>query len=359
MGLYDNLRKIDPYVPGEQPQNKDVIKLNTNENPYPPSSAVLDVKERYNTDNLKLYPDPDIKKLSDELAIYFNGKYNTNLTRENVFVGVGSDDVLSVAFQTFFNSGKAILFPDVTYSFYDVWADLYKIDYDVVPLRDGFLIDPEDYNRDCGGVVIANPNAPTTVALGLDAIEKILDDNSEVVVIVDEAYVDFGGESAIKLLEKHENLVVVQTYSKSRSMAGARIGYALGGYRLIKAMEDVKFSINSYTLSNLQIAMGVASLRDEDYFKESVEKIISTRDRAKEKFKELGFKCPDSKTNFLFVTHESIPAVEIFEYLKTKNIFVRYFRKPATIANYLRVTIGTDEQMDALFKALEEYIDKK
>lgn len=356
MGLYDNLRVIAPYVPGEQPQNKNVVKLNTNENPYPPSSKVLEVKEAYNTDNLKLYPDPDITKLSDELALYFSDKYGINLERENIFVGVGSDDVLAVAFQTFFNSGRPILFPDVTYSFYDVWADLYKIDYETIPLKDDFIINPDDYNRECGGIVIANPNAPTTIELGTEAIEKILKDNSEVVVIVDEAYIDFGGNSMISLLEKYENLVVVQTYSKSRSMAGARIGYALGGKKLIKAMEDVKFSINSYTLSNLQILMGVASLKDEEYFKESINKIINTRENAKKRFKELGFSLPDSKTNFLFVTHEKLMAKDIFEYLKGENIFVRYFKKPERISNYLRVTIGTDEQMDALFAALEKLI---
>ena len=343
-----NIRKVVPYVPGEQPQRK-VIKLNTNENPYPPAPGVKKALEEFNEDCLRLYPDPDCMKLRTILADYYE------VAPENVFVGVGSDDVLSVAFMTFFNSDKPLLFPDITYSFYSVWADLYKIPYEKIPVGDDFKINASDYYKENGGVIFANPNAPTAIYENLEFVEDIVKNNQDVIVIVDEAYIDFGGESALKLTKKYDNLLVVQTFSKSRSMAGTRIGFAIGNPELIKAMNDVKFSINSYTLNQNSLYIGGEAVKDDEYFKETVSKIVNTREKTMAKLKEMGFEGTESKTNFLFVKHETMSASEIFENLKEKDIFVRYF-KTARIDNYLRITIGTDEEMEMLIKALEEIV---
>ena len=343
-----NIRKVVPYVPGEQPQRK-VIKLNTNENPYPPAPGVKKALEEFNEDCLRLYPDPDCMKLRTILADYYE------VAPENVFVGVGSDDVLSVAFMTFFNSDKPLLFPDITYSFYSVWADLYKIPYEKIPVGDDFKINASDYYKENGGVIFANPNAPTAIYENLEFVEDIVKNNQDVIVIVDEAYIDFGGESALKLTKKYDNLLVVQTFSKSRSMAGTRIGFAIGNPELIKAMNDVKFSINSYTMNQNSLYIGGEAVKDDEYFKETVSKIVNTREKTMAKLKEMGFEGTESKTNFLFVKHETMSASEIFENLKEKDIFVRYF-KTARIDNYLRITIGTDEEMEMLIKALEEIV---
>src|SRR5574344_1908727 len=245
----NNIRKVVPYVPGEQPQ-RPVIKLNTNENPYPPAPGVKAASEGMDVDCLRLYPDPDCESLCKEIGSYYG------FDKENVFVGVGSDDVLSVSFMTFFNSDKKLLFPDITYSFYSVWADLYKIPYEKVPVDDEFKIRKEDYYKENGGVIFANPNAPTAICESLDFVEDIIKHNQDVIVIVDEAYVDFGGISALGLIRKYENLLVVRTFSKSRSMAGLRIGYAMGNEKLIKALSDVKYSFNSYTMNRPSIVMG-------------------------------------------------------------------------------------------------------
>ena len=287
--------------------------------------------------------------LREELAYYYGFR------PENIFVGVGSDDVLSVAFLTFFNSDKKILFPDITYSFYSVWADVYRIPYEKIPVDENFRIIKEDYYKENGGVVFANPNAPTAINEPLDFVEDILIHNQDVVVIVDEAYVDFGGQSAMSLLNKYDNLLVVQTFSKSRSMAGVRIGYAIGNAELIKAMHDVKFSINSYTMSQTALKTGVEAVRDKEYFEDCLKKIINTRQNTKTELEKLGFTCTDSKTNFLFVTHDKYNAKDIFEYLKTKDIFVRYFNS-LRIDNYLRITVGTDEEMQELVNVLKEKI---
>ena len=343
------IRQVDPYVPGEQPKLSNMIKLNTNENPYPPASEVQKAMQKVDVPALRMYPDPT----SEDLVNALSDTYHVNA--DQVFVGVGSDDVLGMAFMTFFGSSKPILFPDITYSFYDVWAKLYKIPYETPALDENFCIKKEDYYAENGGVVIANPNAPTSICENLDFIEDILQHNQDVVVIVDEAYIDFGGESAISLVEKYENLLVVQTFSKSRSMAGMRIGFAIGNSRLIKALNDVKYAYNSYTMSRLALQTGVASLKDVAYFEETCNKIITTRERVKKKMKDLGFSFPDSKTNFLFATHESVPAKELFLALREQNIFVRYFEKPR-IDNYLRITIGTDEEMDCFLNFLESYL---
>ena len=265
MSWEDNVKRVVPYVPGEQPKSK-VIKLNTNENPYPPSPKVREVLSNYDIDELRLYPDVNAGELGMALAKYY--RLNSN----QVFVGVGSDDVLAIAFMTFFNSDKEILFPDITYSFYDVWADLYKIPYRMVELNDDFRINIEDYLVPNGGIVIPNPNAPTGVEKDVRELEKIVAKNPDSVVIIDEAYVDFGATSMLPLINKYDNLLIVQTYSKSRSMAGARIGMAFGNEKLIKYMNDVKFSINSYTMNRLTVAAGTAALEDEEYFKETCDK---------------------------------------------------------------------------------------
>lgn len=344
------VRKVVPYTPGEQPQVSDVVKLNTNENPYPPSPAVRKILEDFEYGKMRLYPDPDSSVLVNAIAERYSVKPS------QVFAGVGSDDVLSVAFMTFFGSDKPILFPNITYSFYDVWADVYRIPYKQIPLNSDFTINREDYLTENGGIVIANPNAPTGVMESIENIEYIVKNNPDSVVIVDEAYVDFGGESCLPLVEKYENLLVVQTYSKSRSMAGMRIGFAIGSEKLIKYMNDVKFSINSYTMNPITQLCGAESMADEAYFRETVDRIIATRERAKACLTELGFVFPDSKTNFIFASPQKKSAQYIFEELKKRNIFVRYWNKPI-ICDYLRISIGTDEEMCRLFNALEEIIN--
>ena len=350
MGFENNLRKIAPYIPGEQPKDvSKVIKLNTNENPYPAAPGAEEIACNLRDDKMRLYPPTDAGKLSRAIAKYYG------MPEKNTFVGVGSDDVLATAFIACFNSDKPILFPDVTYSFYDVWAELYKIPYKTVPLDDDFKIVKEDYLQENGGIVIANPNAPTSINLPLEDVEFIIKNNPDSVVIVDEAYVDFGGESAIPLLEKYDNLMVVQTFSKSRSMAGMRIGYAFASDAIIQAMNDVKFSINSYTMNYPAVEMGVAAIDDEEYYKATIAKIVKTREKAVKELKKLGFKVLDSRTNFLFISHERVKAKEIFADLKNKGIFVRHWDKPR-IGNYLRVTVGTDAQMKKLYEALDEIL---
>lgn len=344
-----NIRKVVPYVPGEQPNQPHMIKLNTNENPYPPSPAVTESLYTFDADKLRMYPDPAAKSLVDALAKRYK------VEPEQVFTGVGSDDVLAMAFLTFFNSGKPVLFADITYSFYDVWAEVFRIPYQTVPLDERFRICKEGYYRENGGIVLANPNAPTGEAEGLDVVEDILRHNQDVIVIVDEAYIDFGGESALPLLDKYENLLIVQTLSKSRSMAGMRIGYAFGGKDAIRYLNDVKYSFNSYTMSQPALALGVAAVEDEAYFRETVHKIIQTRERVKQELRALGFVCGDSQSNFLFVTHPKLQAERLFEDLKKANIYVRYFKKPR-IDQFLRITIGTDDEMDELLDFLRGYI---
>ncbi len=343
----DNVRTVEPYTPGEQPKQQNVIKLNTNENPYGPSPRVQAVKE--DCDTLRLYPDPAATDLVHSIADYHG------VTDKQVFVGVGSDDVLAMAFLTFFNSTKPILFPDVTYSFYDVWAKLYRIPYEQPALNEQFRIQREDYYKENGGVIFPNPNAPTGICENLEFIEDILQHNTDVVVIVDEAYIDFGGTSALALIDSYENLLVVRTFSKSRSMAGLRIGYAIGNPELIQALNNVKYSFNSYTMNRPSIELGVESLKDEAYFQEIVGKIVKTRAWFEEEMRNLGFEFPDSKANFIFVTHKNAAAEDIFKAAKEKNIYVRYFKQPR-IDNYLRITIGTDEEMQQLLQFLKEYL---
>lgn len=345
----DKLRKIDPYVPGEQPQAADIIKLNANENPYPPAPCVQEVLRTFDASALALYPDANGKRLKTALAERFD------IRPSQVFLGNGSDDVLALAFQSFFCSDKPILYPDITYSFYPVWCDLFRIPYETVPLDENFCVNIRDYDKPNGGVVLPNPNAPTGCGLSLDALEDLLQHNADCVVIIDEAYVDFGAQSAVPLLDKYENLLVVQTMSKSRSLAGMRIGYALGSETLIATLEAVKNSYNSYTMDALALAAGEASVRDEDYFQQTCRRVIATRERSADALRALGFTVLPSLTNFLFVTHPRKQAADIFAFLRQEKIFIRYFKLPR-IDNYLRITVGTDEQMDRLIAALKKFL---
>lgn len=344
-----NVRKVVPYVAGEQPKKDKMIKLNTNECPYPPAPGVEKLANEMECNNLRLYPDSNNAPLVESLAKYYKVK------PEQVFVGVGSDDVLAMAFMTFFNSELPILFPDVTYSFYDVWADLYRIPYKTCALTEDWRINPEDYKQPNGGVIFPNPNAPTGVLESLDTVEEIIKANSDVVVIVDEAYIDFGGISALSLIEKYDNLLVVQTFSKSRAMAGLRVGFCIGNEKLIKYLNDVKFSFNSYTMNMPAQILGVEAVNDDAYFKDTVGKIINTREHVKKELIELGFSFPDSCANFVFASHKSVPAKEIFEALRAEDIYVRYWNKER-INNSLRITIGTDEEMDVLVAFLKTYL---
>lgn len=344
-----NIRKVVPYVPGEQPKGDRLIKLNTNENPYPPAPGVAEALKYMDIDRFRKYPDPTASDLVHALAEYYG------VGDDQVFVGVGSDDVIAMSFLTFFNSKKPVLFPDVSYSFYKVWADLFDIPYETPALDEHFRIRPEDYYRENGGVIFPNPNAPTGLLLSLEDVEDIIRHNQDVVVIVDEAYIDFGGKSALELTAKYENLLVVQTFSKSRSMAGMRIGFAIGHPDLIKALNDVKYSYNSYTMNMPSLILGTETVKDDAYFKETVQKIIDTREWSKTRLTELGFTFPDSMSNFIFASHNRVPAKELFEKLKKQQIYVRYFDQPR-LSNYLRISIGTREEMEALFAFLEKYL---
>ena len=352
-----NVRRVVPYTPGEQPKRNDIIKLNTNECPYPPAPGVTKALQEFEADKLRLYPDPAALELREAIAAAVSVSEHP-VAADQVFVGVGSDDVLALAFLTFFNSKKPILFPDITYSFYDVWADLYGIPYRTPGLDERFRLKKEDYLNENGGIIFPNPNAPTGLMENLDTIEEIVAKNPDSVVIVDEAYVDFGGVSALPLVDKYENLLVVQTFSKSRALAGMRIGFAIGQKKLISYLNDVKFSFNSYTMNLPSQVMGVEAVRDDAYFKATTAKIAATRERIKKELNELGFTFPDSKANFIFASHKEVPAEELFRALREADIYVRHWNKPR-IANSLRITVGTDEEMDRLIAFLKNYLEKR
>ncbi len=352
MSWQQNVRTVTPYTPGEQPDKPNMIKLNTNECPYPPAPGVARKAAAMQTADLRLYPNADAAALTESLAEYYG------LKKEQVFVGVGSDDVLAMAFLTFFNSDKPILFPDITYSFYDVWAELYRIPYQTEPLDENFRIIKEDYLKENGGIIFPNPNAPTGVEESLELVEFIVKSNPDSIVIVDEAYIDFGGVSCLPFIEKYDNLLVVQTFSKSRAMAGMRIGYAMGNEQLIRYLLDAKFSFNSYTMNRPTLELGVEAVKDEAYFRSITGKIMTTREWVKKELDRLGFVFPDSQGNFIFAAHKQIPAKELFEALREKDIYVRYWNRPR-IDNYLRITIGTDEEMKTFLNCLEEYLQNK
>lgn len=346
----ENLRDIEPYVPGEQSSDKNIIKLNANENPYPPSPKALEAMKKFNIDELKKYPNANATPLKQALADYYN------VDIKNVFVGNGSDDVIAIAFQALFNSDLPVVYPDLTYSFYPVWCRLFNIPFKTYPVDSHFRINPDDYREKNGGVVIPNPNAPTSIGEGTDFVKKIMEYNQDSVVIIDEAYVDFGGVSSIPLIREYENLLVTGTFSKSRSLAGLRIGFAIGSERLVSVLEAVKNSYNSYTVDSLSIEIGRASVLDDEYFKDTCRKIVNTRQRVTKELRALGFRMPDSSANFLFVTHDKLSMKEMFEYLKEKKVFIRYFAV-ARIDNYVRITVGTDDEMDVLLKEIRGYID--
>ena len=344
-------RELTPYVPGEQPQGRTFIKLNTNESPYPPAPAALEAIRAAADGALRLYPDPECTALRGALA------EACGLSPENVFVGNGSDEVLALCFQAFFDPEREILFPDVTYSFYPVFAQLYGLSFREVPLREDFTLPLEPFLGGNGGVVVANPNAPTGLAVGLDAIRALLEGNPRSVVVVDEAYVDFGAASAAALVGEYTNLVVVQTMSKSRSLAGLRVGYALGDGDLIAALNSVKNSFNSYTLDRLALAGAEGALRDPEYLRAVAMKIASTRDWTADRLRRIGFQVTDSAANFLFATHPDVAAKTLLDGLREKGILVRWWDSPR-IRNYLRITVGTDQEMDALCAALEQLLEE-
>ncbi|MGO5443972.1 histidinol-phosphate transaminase [Faecalimonas sp. LCP19S3_D12] len=346
----NNIRKVEPYIPGEQPQGN-VIKLNTNENPYPPAPGVRTALQNVDTDLMRRYPDPTAGELVHTLAGYYGVK------DEQVFVGVGSDDVLAMCFLTFFNSQKPILFPDITYSFYKVWAELYRIPYECPQVDSQFRIVKEDYYKENGGVIFPNPNAPTSIYEELDFVEDILQHNQDVIVIVDEAYIDFAGKSAMELIDRYDNLIVVQTFSKARSMAGMRIGYAISNPTLIKYLNDAKYSFNSYTMNQTSLVCGVEAVKDRTYFEEQTAKIIETREWSKKQLSALGFVFPDSRANFIFAKHPEFDAKELFEALKKENIYVR-FLGGSRIKDYLRISIGTRQEMEMLISFLKTYIEE-
>lgn len=344
------IRDAVPYVPGEQPKDRQFIKLNTNENPYPPSPRVLEAIRAGAGEGLRLYPDPACAGLRRAIAD-FHG-----LDPAQVFPGNGSDEILAFAFQAFFDQDKPVLFPDITYSFYAVYAAYFGLEPRLIPLNEDFSLPVEAFGgKPCGGVVVANPNAPTGMGVGLDAIRSILERNRDVVVLVDEAYVDFGGETAVPLLDEYDNLLIVRTLSKSRSLAGLRVGYALGSPGLVAGLCCVRDSINSYTVDRLAQAGAAAAMADRAYFEETRAKIMATRSRTVEDLRDLGFRVLPSQANFVYISHPTVPAKALLDGLREKGILVRWFRGART-EHFLRVSIGTDGEMDALCGALEELV---
>lgn len=340
------VRELEPYVPGEQPQIDGLIKLNTNESPYPPSPEVIKLMTHDAIDKLRLYPDPNSKKLKNTLAHYYD------VAAEQVFVGNGSDEVLALVFMAFFQQKKSLLFPDISYSFYPVYCKLFGINAKTIPLRDDYTINFADYAVENGGIIFPNPNAPTAIGKPLADIEALLQKNTESVVVVDEAYVDFGGETAIALVDKYPNLLVVQTLSKSRSLAGMRVGFAIGHKDLIDGLDRVKNSFNSYPLDRLAEAATVAAFEDDTYFKTCRDKIIATRDWTVKELTALGFSVLPSQANFVFAKPANNNAAELAQKLRENKILVRYFNAPR-INQFLRITIGTDEQMQRLIDVIK------
>jgi len=346
------VRELEPYVPGEQPKIQNLLKLNTNENPYPPSPKVVEAVQAVlheQADALRLYPDPDATALKQAIA------KQQDIDVSQVFVGNGSDEVLAHIFKAFFLQEEPILYPDITYSFYPVYSQFFGTKTKEIPLNENFEIDVKDYTQPNGGVIITNPNAPTSIALSLAEIEQVLQANPDRVVVIDEAYVDFGAESAVSLINRYENLVVCQTTSKSRSLAGLRVGFAIAQSHLIAALEAVKNSFNSYPIDRFAIAAAVASFEDQAYFEEQCQKVIISREKLVRDLTELGFNVLPSKANFIFASHPSHDAGQLAQQLREQGIIVRYFNKPR-INQFLRITVGTDEQNERLVQTLKEDI---
>ena len=346
----DLVSTLTPYVPGEQPQADNLVKLNTNECPYPPSPKVLQAIQSLNGDSLRLYPDPESVTLRRAIAT------RNGLRLDQVFAGNGSDEVLAIVFMALLKHRLPLYFPDISYSFYPVWADLYEITSVRVPVADDFSIEPEAFPAENGGIIIPNPNAPTGRLMSLDAIRALLRRSARSVVVIDEAYIDFGGESAVPLIDEFDNLLVVQTLSKSRSLAGMRVGFAMGNEELIEALGRVKNSFNSYPLDVVSQAAAVASIEDEAYFEQTCQRVIRSRETLAAALAQMGFAVLPSGANFLFATHADMAARELFSRLRARGIVVRYFDKPR-IDNYLRISIGTEEDNAALLGALKALID--
>ncbi len=345
----DVVNTLTPYVPGEQPQLKKLVKLNTNESPYPPSPRVLQAIAAVNADTLRLYPDPESLLLRQAIAA------RNGLRPEQVFVGNGSDEVIALAFMALLKHELPLYFPDVSYSFYPVWSQLYGINYTTVPVGSDFSIDPATYPARNGGIIIPNPNAPTGMLMSLDAIRTLLCKSTDSAVVIDEAYIDFGGESAVQLINEFDNLLVVQTLSKSRALAGLRVGFAMGSSVLIEALGRVKNSFNSYPLDVLAQRAALASIEDEDYFRTSCQRLINSRDTLCSAMAALGFTVLPSGANFIFASHAQYRAKDLFSRLRERGIVVRYFDKPR-IDNYLRISIGTEEANTALLAAFRDLL---
>ena len=341
--------ELDPYVPGEQPKDSQYIKLNTNENPYPPSPKALQAIQQAAGADLRLYSDPNADELKQAIADFYQLKPN------QVFVGNGSDEVLAHAFVALLKQDKPLLYPDISYSFYPVYSRLFGIKTKEIPLTDDFTIDVNDYQQPNGGIIFPNPNAPSSIALPLDKIEQMLQANPDSVVVVDEAYVDFGAESAVALINQYKNLLVIQTFSKSRSLAGLRVGFAMGHPALIEGLERVKNSFNSYPLGRMDIAGAAAAIKDIEYFQQCCGRIINTRDWLSNQLTELGFEVLPSKANFVFAKPTGLTAEALYLALKEQGILVRYFAYPR-IKDYLRITIGTDEEMRVFIQKLGEIL---
>lgn len=340
------IRNIAPYVPGEQPRDKKYIKLNTNENPYPPSPKVLRAIESEISADVRLYPDPDAFRLKEAIASFYDVKPS------EVFTGNGSDEVLAFCFPAFFDPDDRIAFPEITYSFYPVYANLFRIPYQTVPMGADFSVQFEGFQEGLKGIILANPNAPTSIDAGLEQIQALLKRYPNTLLIVDEAYVDFGSQSAIPLISQYDNLLVIHTFSKFRSLAGLRVGYAIGNACLVDGLEQVKNSFNSYTLDRVAQKAAIAAVNDTEYSREISQRIIKTRDTVTRKLIGMGFKVLPSKTNFLFISHEKFAGRELFLGLKREGILVRHFLKPG-IENWLRVTIGTDNEMEIFVEKLK------
>jgi len=342
----DVVHKLTPYVPGEQPKINNLVKLNTNENPYGPSQKVIEALKLEAAETLRLYPDPNSDALKAAIAKVHH------LDSSQVFVGNGSDEVLAHVFQALLKHDLPLLFPDITYSFYPVYCGLYDINYQTIPLAEDFGICVEDYSKPNGGIIFPNPNAPTGMPLPLAKIEWLLQNNTESVVVIDEAYVDFGTESAVTLVNQYPNLLVTHTLSKARSLAGLRVGYALGSVELIEALVRVKDSFNSYPIDRFASAGAVAAMLDAEYFDETCAKVVATRDALTKDLVALGFDVLPSGANFIFAKHQTRDGAELSSALREHNIIVRHFKSPSRIAPYLRITIGTDAQSELLLKAL-------
>ena len=347
----DKLRKIDPYVPGEQPKTDNIIKLNANENPYPPAPGVTEVLRTFDAAKLAIYPDANAKALKTAIAERFD------LQPSQVFLGNGSDDVLALAFQSFFCSDKPILYPDITYSFYPVWCDLFRIPYENMPLDEDFCVNVRDYDKPNGGIVLPNPNAPTGRGVTLEFLEDLLQHNQDCVVIIDEAYVDFGAESCVPMIYRYDNLLVTQTMSKSRSLAGGRVGYALGSPELIADLNRVKYSFHPYNVNRLSIAAGAAAVADEAYFAACTAAIRQTRAWTVGELENLGFTVLPSQANFVFARHSQLPGETLYRKLKENGVLVRWFDADR-IRDYIRITIGSMEQMETLVEELTAILEE-